>query len=321
MKKFLLLGLPCILGLGILLALRSPRTTISGTLQESDAKTVYLNEIDHFDYFNNAWALDSTIVAEDGSFTFKSLDLSGKLVSLTTTKFQPFTYQIFTKNPEHYFFGNCEMYFTAIPTLYITDEANINLNWTETRTIDVISSPDQSGALQEKMRSYYLNAKKVEGSKVDYDNKVDHKTNWAEMLKERNFDLENANLKNIDQEATFDNYLYTEIYLLHLNNFLNWYEEHFTEEVNAALQAPKADDFYANIFSGYNNHDWNSKSLEYYKFTERYVNYHMNLQSKSFQNYYTPTPQKRKLAEQVLRGKNKERYLNLLDKQLKNVMQ
>lgn len=319
MKKNLVMGLLWI-GFCATHAQHTSKTTIYGTLYGSDSQTLYLNEIDHFDYFNNAWTIDSTTVATDGSFSFEDQNLKGKLISLTTEKFQPFTYQIFTKNPESYFFGNCEMFFTSIPTLYITDEEKINLNWTKTQRADVLSSPDQSGTSQLKMREYYLNAKKIQASSLDYDSKNNHKTNWAEMLKERTYDLEQADLKNIDSENSFDNYLYSEIYLLHLNNFLNWYEENFPEKVNAALKEPKSDDFYGSLFSAYNEHEWNPKSLEYYKFTERYVNYHMNVQSKSFANYYQPTPQKRKLAAQVLNGKNRERYLTLLDKQIKNSM-
>ena len=295
-------------------------TLISGKLFSSKAKTVYLNIIDHFDYLNDGFTIDSTSVSENGEFMFNRQNLDSKLVSLTTKIFKPYTYQIFSVAPQTYYYGNCEKFFTSIPTFYITDEESININWYETQSIDSISSPDNSGFLQVKLREFYLNSKNIEASNLDYDIKQSIETNLKQMLAEKNFDLKKVNLKNISLENNFDNYLYTEIYLGHLNQFLNWFEQYYPENVKASISNPELKNIYSNIFSEYNNHMWNSKSLEYYKFTERYVNYFMNIQSNSFENYYNPSREKIKLAERVLKGKNKERYLTLVDKQIKNVL-
>ena len=40
----------------------------------------------------------------------------------------------------------------------------------------------------------------------------------------------------------------------------------------------------------------------------------MNIESKSFKNYYEPTEIKRNLADRVLERENRERYLELIDK-------
>jgi len=297
-----------------------PGTIISGRINQTESQTVYLNEINHFDNLNENYIIDSTSISENGEFIFKKHNLNSKLVSIATKDFKPFTYQIYSTAPQTYFFGNCEKFFTSTPTFYITNEESININWIETENIDSISSPDNSGTLQVKLREFYLNSKKIDVSKLDYDNKLDYRTNWEQMLIEKDFDLKAVNLENIEVETSFDNYLYSEIYLGHLNKFLNWFEENFPEEVENSLKNPNSDNFYLNIFREYNGQIWNSKSLEYYKFTERYVNYNMNIQSKSFENYYQPTEKKRKLAEKVLNGNNRERYLNLIDKRIKNVL-
>ena len=189
-----------------------------------------------------------------------------------------------------------------------------------TQNIDAISSPDNSGVLQIKLREFYLNSKNIEISNLNYDNKVSIDDNWEQMLIERTFDLKSIDENNLITDNSFDNYLYSEIYLGHLNQFLNWFEEFYPENVELAINNPQSKNIYLEIFSEYNNHKWNSKSLEYYKFTERYVNHHMNIQSKSFENYYKPTEMKRKLAEKVLEGKNRERYLTLINKRIKNVL-
>lgn len=239
------------------------------------------------------------------------------MISLSTIKFQPYTYQIYSVAPETYYFGNCAKFFTAIPTFYITDEKSIDINWYETNDIDSISSPDNTGILQVKLRAFYLNSDKMDVSTLDYDKKMDFKTNWEQMLVEKEFDLKAANLDNIQIENSFDNYLYSEIYLWHLNKYLTWFEDYFSDTVGTLIGNPSSDTFYSNIFSEYNKHNWNSKSLEYYKFTERYVNHFMNLETKKFENYYEPSEKKRKLAEKVLDGKNKKLYLTLIDKQMK----
>ncbi|KAA1241019.1 hypothetical protein [Aquimarina sp. RZ0] len=242
------------------------------------------------------------------------------MVSIATKKFKPFTYQIYSSAPQTYFFGNCEKFFTSIPTFYITNEKSININWIETQSIDSINSPNNTGIQQIKLREFYLNSNKLDASKLDYDNKLDYKTNWEQMLIEKEFDLKIVDLDNIKNENSFDNYLYSEIYLGHLNTFLNWFEQNFPEKVENSIKNPKSDNFYSDFFKEYDKHKWNSKSLEYYKFTERYVNYIMNIESKSFENYYQPTGNKRKLAEKVLSGNNRELYLKLIDQRIKNVL-
>ena len=140
------------------------------------------------------------------------------------------------------------------------------------------------------------------------------------MLKERDFDLKSIEDNNSSLNESFNNFIYSEIYLGHLNKFLSWYEEFYPENVELAINNPLSNSIYLEIFNEYNNHNWNSKSLEYYKFTERYVNHHMNIESKSFKNYYEPTEIKRNLADRVLERENRERYLELIDKRIKNVL-
>ena len=46
----------------------------------------------------------------------------------------------------------------------------------------------------------------------------------------------------------------------------------------------------------------------------------MNLKNKSFKAYYKPSMEKREIAVKILTGKNRERYLSILDRQIKNVL-
>lgn len=294
-------------------------TIISGKITPSNTKTVYLNIVDNFDYLNDQYTIDSTFVSQTGDFTFSTQDLDAKLVTITTEKFIPFTYQIYRSAPENFTAGNCAMFFVSIPTLYISDEKNIYINWSKTAGADLINSPDNSGNRQIKLRDFYLNYRVSEANNLNYQIKQDFEKLWQEMLLQKEIDLKSNNLTNNASENSFDNYLYTEIYLGHLNEFLNWFERFYPEDIKAFIRNPKEKNFYSNIFQEYNKHQWNSKSLEYFKFTERYVNFHMNLNISSFNNYYKPSEKKRNIAAKVLNAKNKERYLDLIDKQIKSV--
>jgi hypothetical protein len=295
-------------------------TTISGTLHSSESRTVYLNLIDHFDFLNDEYNIDSTSVSEDGTFVFEGQNLESKLISLTTKKFAPYTYQAFRAMPQAYYYGNCEKFFTSEPTFYISDENSISIHWYQTQSIDSISSPDNSGIHQVALRAFYLASKKIETSNLDYDKKDSVDVNLKKMIEEREFDLKSIDHKNISNADSFDNYIYSEIYLGHLNTFLNWFEEYHSEKVDFAINNQSLKNTYLEIFSEYNSHNWNSKSLEYYKFTERYVNHHISLQNKSFEHYYKPSQEKRELAKKVLNEANEKKYLNSIDKQLNNIL-
>lgn len=294
----------------------SPTTTISGRIINSDASYIYLNRIDHFDYLNNDYVIDSTTISANGEFQFVLENLESELVSLTTHKFEPYTYQILKNAPETYYYGNCEKFFTAIPTLYIFEEQSIQLNWLETPEIDSISSPDNSGLAQIRLREYYLNSRKVDGSSLNYDQASDFELTWNQMRRELNHDLIQVDMDKIIEESSLENYLYTEIYLGHLNEYLNWFEQYFPDKVNEYIRSEDSNNFYSSIFSEYQDHSWNARSFEYYKFSERFVNHQMNLQKKSFKNYYQPSREKLEIANETLNGKNQEKYLRLLEKQL-----
>lgn len=292
------------------------KVVISGKLFDSKSKVVYLNIVDHFDYFNDGYVLDSAIVSKSGEFKFEKRMLRSKLISLTTKKFLPYTYQIYRVAPETYYFGNCAKFFTNIPTFYVSEESKINVNWYEYEEIDSISSPDNSGMNQVKLRNFYLDTRVVDKNDLNYFVKKDVDSIFKKMLAKRETDIKRLNLLKTSKESSFDNYLYTELYLGHLNDFLNWFEEFYPSQVEYSINNSNHESVYSDIFSEYNNHKWNSKSLEYFKFTERYVNYFMNIKKGSFRTYHLPSDEKKEVVNEVLKGKSKELYLRLINSQL-----
>lgn len=300
----------------------SEMTTISGVIHSPDSKKVYLSKIDHFDYMNNGYIIDSSDISEDGKFKFSAHDLSSNLISITTADFRPFTLQILNNWPETYFAGNCEKFYTNNPTFYIEKDKNIDFEWFQNFNIDSIGYLNNSKSVsrQIRLRDFYLSAKKIDSSDLDFDLPIKIQENWKQLLIERGYDIRAANLKQISSIYSFDNYLYTEIYLGSLNYFLNWIERFYPEEVKFAIQNPEKETVYSRIFSEYKNHNWNPRSFEYYKFTERYVSHYMNIESKDFEHYYIPSENKREIAKQVLDGENKKRYVLLMKEQLENAL-
>ena len=78
-------------------------TIISGKLNSTKSKTVYLNRVNHFDNLNENYTIDSTSISENGDFKFEKQNLTSELVTISTEKFKPFTYQIYSKAPQTYF--------------------------------------------------------------------------------------------------------------------------------------------------------------------------------------------------------------------------
>ncbi len=285
---------------------------ISGKIIDPNSAMVYLNRVNHFEYYKDDYLVDSTAIAKNGTFSFKINKSYSNLYTLSTSNFLPFTYQVYRKNPERYYFANCEKFFTQIPTLYIHKEDSLNIVWYNKPSIDSIVSLDNSADNQVKMRSLYLETT-IDKRHTDYNNySIDKNTQWNNLLKEQNRLLKQIDTTAIDDELSFDNYMYSEYVLGTLNAYLNWYEIAYTNKVEVLLKTENKQSLYHSIFMKYERHNWNPNSLQYYKFTERFVNYKMNLNNSSFKKYHLPSELKISVAAKVLSGKNKDLYLKLL---------
>lgn len=293
--------------------------TISGKLISDKSKIVYLKMIDNFNYLTNNYLIDSTTISEDGKFEFKIEQLPSNLLSLSTNNYPPVSYRVLNEMPDKYYFGGCARSFASEPTLYLTENDSVNIEWFDKEHLDSIIHKTDLAKNQNIMQKYYANIQENVAGNLDRENPLDYQTAWENVLIDQKKDLKSIDISKIDMVDSFENYIYSEITLFNLNMYLNWFEDIHPEKVNSAIINLDKSDFYSQIFAKYSDHLWNPKSFDYYKFTERYVNYHMNIKNKSFETYYKPSIEKREVAEKVLNGENKKKYLATLDEQIKNV--
>lgn len=295
-------------------------TTISGKLYSKGSNKIYLKKVDNFNYLNDDFIIDSTTISTDGEFEFELSELPTNLISLSTKKYLPASYIILRRFPHNYFFSSCSNFFASEPSFYLNSNDSINIEWHDNRIVDSIVHKNQSNNNQTTFREYYLNASKNVAGHLDRENTLDYLKAWSMVQDYQKKEFKLINLTKIYVENSFDNYMYSEIVLNNLNGYLNWFEDFYPDKVHSAIIEQKESDLYNQIFLKYLGHSWNPNSFEYYKFTERFVNYQMNIHNKSFKTYYVPSPEKMRIAEKVLKGKNKERYLRILDSQIKNVL-
>lgn len=294
--------------------------TISGKLISSESKIVYLKMIDNFDYLTDNYIVDSTLVSSNGHFEFKIEHLPSNLLSLSTKNYQPASYIVLRQAPDKYYYGSCARFFASEPTLYLSNTDSVNIEWFDNKGLDSIVHKTSIGKNQNIMRNYYSNISDNVAGHLDRENPLDSQIAWNNVLKDQQEDLISFDISGIKDVNSFENYMYSEIVLNNLNGYLNWYEDVYFDKVNSAIESQRKTGLYNQIFTTYIDHLWNPNSFEYYKFTERFVNYHMNLKNKSFKAYYKPSMEKRERAEKILTGKNRERYLSILDRQIKNVL-
>jgi hypothetical protein len=294
--------------------------TISGKLISSESKIVYLKMIDNFNYLTNNYLIDSTTVSSEGKFEFRLDYLPSNLLTLSTNNYQPISYRVLTQMPDKYYFGGCALSFASEPTLYLAENDSVNIEWFDNKHLDSIIHKTDIAKNQNIMQKYYANIGENIAGNLDRENLLDYQTAWDNVLNDQKKDLKSIDIAKIDIVDSFENYIYSEITLFNLNMYLNWFEDAYPDKVKSAIINLNESDLYNKIFAKYSDHLWNPKSFDYYKFTERFVNYNMNIKNQSFKTYYKPSKEKRKVAEKVLKGKNKERYLSILDEQIKNVL-
>lgn len=276
--------------------------------------------IDNFDYLSDNYIIDSTLVSENGEFEFEIKQLPSNLFSLSTKNYQPSSYIMLRQAPHHYYYGSCARFFAAEPTLYLSENDSVNIEWFDNKGLDSIVHRTSSGKKQNIMQKYYASMSSNVASHLDRENPLDYQTAWESVLIDQQEDLNSIDISKIENVHSFENYMYSEIVLNNLNAYLNLFEDIHINKVKPAIIKQEKSDLYNQIFAKYTDHFWNPHSFEYYKFTERFVNYHMNIKNKSFNTYYEPSSEKRKTAAKVLTGKNRERYLSILDRQIKNVL-
>ena len=285
---------------------KKPEYTISGKNIEIIGDTVFLKKFKHFDYLDDNYILDTCIVNDKGEFSFKIKESYPKLVSLTNHNKPPNTYQVFKNSPEIFYYSFCANFLAETPTLYLENNSNYKIEHWDSKLND--SSIIYNNKKLNQLRKYYRNIDYRKGYIDDNRDFLDitKEEAWGNVSKIRDSFLSEFNLDKKNSQNSFKNYLNTEIQLGAVNDFLIWYFRKTDNNIT--------NNFYGGLMEIYNSDKWHPNSVEYYKLTEHYINYKLNIKNGKTKKYYKPSIEKYEIAKEYARENIKELYAENIKK-------
>lgn len=285
------------------------KVVIKGNIQGTDSTFVYLKHINPFNYNNNS-ILDSSLVKTNGDFEFEIKKTLPLLINISKNGKQHPVNQVLRRDPHNYYYGYCAMFYTPEPTLLLTNKSIIQLDWKVGERFDSYTFDASIASDQEIFYNYYRQENIGDFLRYEDGNFtiMDPQIAWNSIEQTTNELVIKYGLNNTNLEDIFHNYLYTEIKLGAINEYLNWYEYLFSDELQKAFANNRIPDIYTNPFKLYANSHWNIQSVEYYKMTERFITYNMNKSLNKFRQYYPPSVSKISMARKVLKPKVADKY-------------
>ncbi|NRR93583.1 hypothetical protein HSX10_18600 [Winogradskyella undariae] len=285
---------------------KKPEYTISGKNIEIIGDTVFLKKFKHFDYLDDNYILDTCIVNDKGEFSFKIKESYPKLVSLTNHNKPPNTYQVFKNSPEIFYYSFCANFLAETPTLYLENNSNYKIEHWDSKLND--SSIIYNNKKLNQLRKYYRNIDYRKGYIDDNRDFLDitKEEAWGNVSKIRDSFLSEFNLDKKISQNSYENYLNTEIQLGAVNDFLIWYFRKTDNNIT--------NNFYGGLMEIYNSDKWHPNSVEYYKLTEHYINYKLNIKNGKTKKYYKPSIEKYEIAKEYARENIKELYAENIKK-------
>lgn len=287
---------------------------VKGNIKGFDGKTLYAKNINAISYQNNS-ILDSALVDNNGDFDFKISKSLPLLLNFSKNGRQHPIHELLQKNPDKYYYGYCSMYYIPEPTLYLTDNLNIQLDWTVSERIDSYNFDLAATKNQVKFYDYYLNE---DISKVLYEDDgffktMDSQTAWNKVEAAMNEALIKYEVDENTLQDEFNNYLKTEIKLGSANMYLNWYEYMFAKDLEKAFASDNIPELYAKTINMHEDFQWNTDSVEFYKMTERFITFNLNKSIKEFKDYYPTSERKISIARDLLKPSIADEYVSNID--------
>ncbi len=283
--------------------------TISGKSSELIGDTIFLKKFKHFEYLDDNYILDTCIVDSEGKFNFEIKTTYPKLVSITKHNKLPNTYQVFKNTPDIFYYSFCANFLAETPTLYLEKNSDYKIQHWDSKLND--SSIVYDNVKLNLLRKYYRNADYRKGF-VDNNREflnISKEKAWENVKKIRDSFLKEYNLNEEFKQDSFENYLKTEILLGSINDYLIWYKN---QENNGIKN-----DFYKELMETYNLKEWNSYSVEYYKMTEQFITYQLNLKYNKNVDYYEPSNDKIEFAKKYARSNISEIYFRNIERLIK----
>ena len=280
---------------------------ISGAFYPDSTDHIYIYALNYFTNNDGDLIIDSINIQADKSFFYALRQELPKLLYLSTTKVTPPTVKFLKDHPEAYYFSFCSNYYSNGVYLYSDPGNSISINWIKNDgSKDSIIYGSTNGDTQQFLRDFYV---KVGNEEFDEELRIDG--GFKKLNPKKAFELihlakEKMKVYACDKmpqnaSTRFKNYIGTEIELGSLNQFLNWYEYVYSENL-----AKLYTDCYENAILK----NWDTNSIEFYKFVEKYITFKINLEKGSFKEYYSSEDLKTQQAANLPNENIRNLYLS-----------
>lgn len=301
----------------VLTACAEPKNVqISGAFYQDSTDHIYIYDLNYFTKDEGNLIIDSINIQDDKSFSYALRQELPKLLFLSTTKATPPTVKFLKDHPEAYYFSFCSNYYSNGVYLYTDPGNSISINWIRNDlSKDSIIYGSTNGDTQQFLRDFYIKV-----SNEEFDEELRINGGFKKLNPKEAFELiHSAKEKmkiyasdNMPQNAStrFKNYIGTEIELGSLNQFLNWYEYVYSENLAKDFKSNSLLKLYTDCYEISILKNWNTNSIEFYKFVEKYITFKINLEKGSFKEYYASEDLKTQQAANLPNENIRNLYLS-----------
>lgn len=234
-----------------------------------EGQKIYINKINYFEYNQDNYLIDSTIV-ENQIVTFKKLNPQQEYFVLSEEKETPLTYLPLRQIREHYTSMFCSNFYAYHNYLIIDDSFDLSEN---EYLIDFQTRLSKKSFDQKLMRNGKFKKMSIEAAQ-----KI------VEKRKDQFLDHLNQNSQNFSEE--FKDYIRTEIILGANNQFLNWYEETENNSIEKEFLKTQKSLIHEEVYNNFMKNKWNIHSIQYFRTIERILNYEESKIRNKFDTYY-----------------------------------
>lgn len=281
----------------VLTACAEPKNThISGVFDPDSTDHIYIYDLNYFTKNDGNLIIDSINIQDDKSFSYALTQELPKLLYLSTTKATPPTAKFLKDHPEAYYFSFCSNYYSNGVYLFADPGNSISITWIKNDWSNDVSKDSiiygsTNGDTQQFLRDFYV---KVGNEEFDEELRIDggfKNLNPKEAFELIHLAKEKMKMYASDKmpqnaSARFKNYIGTEIELGSINQFLNWYEYVYSENLTKDFKSKSLPKLYTDCYEISILKNWNPNSIEFYKFVEKYITFKINSERGSFKEYY-----------------------------------
>lgn len=249
-----------------------------------EGQKVFITRINYFEYQKSDYLIDSSYV-NAGNISIRNGQNKQALYFVSNEKQTPLTYLPLIQYPEVYTYMFCSNFYTIQNYLLLEKKFN-------------------------KLENDYFKEFYLRFSRNSFDRKLYKGSEYKlmqpgqalEKVEKQKKKFEHQLTKNKDNFSNaFNDYIYTEIELGSLNQYLNWYEETQMNKITIEFDENLESSEHKRIYDFVISKRWNSNSIQYFRMIERIINYNESKARKTFNTYFENIDEKLLKTNEIIK--------------------